>query len=276
MPGFVRVIPGDCYFYRDDEISELKDAFNSMSIKLKEEIELKNKIDENRKQLVLDMAHDLKNPITSALGYSELLLSKNISAEEVTRYSKIIFNNCKRANMLAVSLFEFSRLQSDGFNLNLIEEDICEFVRELIADYLPKIEDKGLLYDFSIPERALLLKFDKSNLYRAISNILDNCIKYNKSGTQIGLNLNQINNTITIIIKDNGCGISKEIIPTILDPFIRVDKARNSETGGTGLGLSIADMIIKKHGGTLEVQSDINKGCKFILELPIILKSDTI
>lgn len=292
----------------NNEIGDLKDAFNVMSKKLKEEIELKNKVDANRRQLILDMAHDLKNPITSAMGYSELIIKDDITNEEVKRYSSIIYNNCKRANMLAAALFEFSHLQSEGFSLDLKQEDICEFMREVIADYIPKIEDRDFVYEFSIPDKEVLVNIDKENLYRAVSNILDNSIKYNKSGTILKINLSynsyqvysdinsnhneqqndndnvlgsnrenddrDINeykkeNYIKILIEDNGIGIPEDMVNEIFSPFVRVDKARNSATGGAGLGLAIANMIVEKHGGTIKLESSEGEGCRFALLLPI-------
>jgi signal transduction histidine kinase len=267
-------------FNVNNEIGDLKDAFNTMSRKLNEEIELKNKADANRRQLILDIAHDLKNPITSAMGYSELLLKEDISKDEIKRYSSIIHNNCKRANMLAVTLFEFSHLQREGFNLNLKQEDICEFMREVIADYIPKIEDSSFVYEFSIPDEKISVNIDNEHLYRAVSNILDNSIEYNKSGTRlqisISANLCKVDNNkndkekyVKITIQDNGVGIPKDMINEIFNPFVRVDKARNSATGGAGLGLAIAKMIVEKHDGNIELESSEGNGCRFVVVLPI-------
>ena len=129
------------------------------------------------------------------------------------------------------------------------------------------MEQKGVLYEFSITEDEVEIQFDRKNLDRALSNILLNSIKYNSPGITISIKLLLDNNVASIIIEDNGVGIPKEFQGNIFEPFVRVDTTRNSRNGGTGLGLAISKAIIEKHGGSITLVQDINKGCKFIIKL---------
>ena len=251
-----------------NEIGQLKDAFNLMAEKIQQETLLKEKSEQNRKRMILDISHDLKNPLTSILGYSEFLLENHdILPEDKDKLLKVINNNSRRANDLIQDLFEYSRVESTEYKLDVRNHDIGEFLRELIAGYVPMMEQNGVQYEFDITEDEVEVPFDRKNLDRALSNIILNSIKYNSPGITINIKLLVADNSAVIIIGDDGVGIAKEFQENIFEPFVRVDAARNSRTGGTGLGLAISKAIIEKHGGNIYLVRDIDKGCKFIIRL---------
>ncbi|WP_055667305.1 sensor histidine kinase [Desnuesiella massiliensis] len=254
----------------ENEFGELRDAFNTMAEKIELERNLKEKSEENRRRLILDISHDLKNPLSSIMGYSDLLTKNpDIEIEERLKYLNVIHSNSVRANNLITDLFEFSKLQSNDFQLKLKSSDICEFIRELIASYIPLIEEKNFIYDFNIPEESFYIAFDEKHLDRALSNIILNSIKYNPQGTKLLIRAIIKEPYFELIIEDDGIGIPEELKEEIFSPFVRVDSARNSKSGGTGLGLAISKSIINKHGGELCLESSSNLGSKFT----IILKS---
>lgn len=253
--------------YSENEFGELKDAFNIMAQKIQDEMMLREKSEESRRRLILDISHDLKNPLSSILGYSNLLLEENMTDDEQKKYLKVINNNSERANELLQDLFDFSKLQSTDFKLTLINSDICEFLRETIAFYIPEFDKNNFDYDFDIAEDSFMIEIDEKHMFRALSNIISNCIKYNPEGTKIRISGKASQNSFIIIIKDNGIGIPASLQSDIFNPFVRVDDSRNSKSGGNGIGLAIAKDIIEKHNGTIELNSDINKGCTFTITL---------
>ncbi len=251
-----------------NEIGQLQDAFNLMAEKIQQERLLKEKAEQNRKRMILDISHDLKNPLTSILGYSEFLLENDdIVPEEKNKLLKVINNNSRRANDLIQDLFEFSRIESTEYKLDMDNCDIGEFLRELIAGYVPMMEQKDVQYEFDITEDEVIISFDRKNLDRALSNIILNSIKYNGPGITISIKLLVKKDTAVIIIEDNGVGIPNDFEGDIFEPFVRVDASRNSKTGGTGLGLAISKSIIEKHGGNIHLAKGLDKGCKFIIKL---------
>ncbi|MBU3110598.1 sensor histidine kinase [Clostridium lacusfryxellense] len=251
-----------------NEIGQLKDAFNLMAEKIQQEKLLKEKAEDNRKRMILDISHDLKNPLTSILGYSEFLLENDdIEIEEKNKLLKVINNNSRRANDLIQDLFEFSRVESTEYKLEIGKHDIGEFLREFIAAYVPMMEQKQIQYEFDVTEDEVEMSFDRKNLDRALSNIILNSIKYNSPGITISIKLLLENDAAIIIIEDDGIGIPIEFQGNIFDPFVRVDTTRNSKSGGTGLGLAISKSIIEKHGGDITLVQNANKGCKFIIKL---------
>lgn len=253
-----------------NEFADLSDAFNVMAMKIETERILKEKSEEQRKRLILDISHDLKNPLASIMGYASYLNKCNdISEENLKKYLSVIESNSIRANNLIQELFQFSKLESTDFTLSLQKQDICEFLRTLIANYIADLEDKGFTYDFHIPEKSIFVDFNSKNLDRAFSNIITNCLKYNPPGTKLLITLTSYKDYVNVAFCDNGIGIDESKLETIFNPFVRVDESRNSKSGGTGLGLAITKSIILKHNGTIKLHSSLNKGCIFNIHIPI-------
>ncbi|WP_315116335.1 HAMP domain-containing sensor histidine kinase [uncultured Clostridium sp.] len=251
-----------------NEFGELGDAFNLMVEKIEEERTLKEKSEENRRRLIMDISHDLKNPLVSIRGYSNLLVNNhNLDDEERIKYLNVIEKNSIRVNDLITDLFELSKFDSIDFQLDLKKENICEFLRELIAVYIPSMEEKNIEYNFLIPEKPIYANFDYYSLDRAIGNLISNSIRYNPPHTKLNIEVEEFENMVKIVVKDDGIGIPKNLSEDIFNPFVRVDTSRNSKSGGTGLGLTITKTIVEKHGGRVYLKSDINKGCKFTIIL---------
>lgn len=254
----------------ENEFGDLRDAFNMMAEEIEKERKLKEKAEENRRNLILDISHDLKNPLSSIMGYSEYILkNQTVPKEEYIKYLETIKQNSQRANNLIQDLFEFSKVESSEFKLNLKSVDICEFLRGSIAGYIPQFEEKEMEYYFDIPEEKIFLIIDEKNLDRALSNLIINAIKYNPNKTKITITAQIIKNQFVITISDDGIGISKHMQERIFEAFVRVDSSRNSQSGGTGLGLAITKKIIEKHGGRVMLTSDVNEGSTFTVTLPI-------
>lgn len=251
------------------EFSELEENFNALASQLEIQTRLKEESENLRRRMILDVSHDLKNPLSSIMGYSELCIGENLSNDKQRRYMEIIYNNSLRANELITDLFELSRIDSPDFKLSLKEVDICEFVREKISDAIPLFEDAEFQGEFNIPETKIIIKIDYKQMDRVFFNLFTNAIKYNPSGTMIAVSLDKEVDKVIIIVADNGIGIEKELEKEIFNPFVRADKSRNSKTGGSGLGLTIVKKIIEAHNGTITLITDKGRGCQFKIILPI-------
>lgn len=246
-----------------NEFGSLAEGFNLMSEAIQTEKLENERLQQERNKLILHISHDLKNPLAAVLGYSEVLSNdKNLSEEEKNEYLSIINKNSKRANKIITDLFEFSLLDSLDYKMNIKTVDINEVLREIVADYIPELESREFIYEFEISEEKNMTQIDDVKFTRAISNLIDNSIKYNEKGTTLTVIAKNINNKTEITIADDGKGINKEVKDKIFDAFVREDKARRSTTGGTGLGLAITKAIIEKHNGTIELMST-NKGTEY-------------
>ncbi len=252
-----------------NEFADLQDTFNEMAEKIETEIDLREQSEAERKRMIMDISHDLKNPLASVAGYAELCLKKpEMLDKNQLDYLQIILKNSKRASGLLNDLFELSKLESPEFSLKLIKTDICEYIRQICGELLPILEQNNFEYNFDIPEKVIDVMLDVGQMNRVIFNLADNLIRYNPEGTNVSVALHEENDKVKILFKDNGIGIPSEVAKNIFNPFVRADDSRNSQTGGTGLGLSIACKIIKAHGGDIVLSTDTNKGCAFIITFP--------
>lgn len=254
-----------------NEFAELQETFNDMAARIEHEMALRKKSENDRRQLILDISHDLKNPLSSVLGYAELCLQKqDLTVDEQKTYLNVIYNNSQRANLLLNELFELSKMDSPEFTLKLDKADICEYLRQVCGELLPALERAGFLYEFDIPENSLYAMIDMGRLSRVFQNLSDNAVRYNKKGTKISVSLSQLEGNAVILFRDDGCGMPKQLIEDIFKPFVRADSSRSYDSGGSGLGLSIAKKIAQAHGGDLTLSADVNEGCTFKITLPLI------
>jgi len=255
-----------------NEFAELQDTFNTMADQIQYEMELRKQSEENRKQLVLDISHDLKNPLASILGYAELCRNKpDLSNEERDAYLRIVCENGLRANHLITNLFELSKMESSEFVLDKTTLDICEYMREQMGALVPLLDKAGFSYAFDIPEEEGFVKIDTKQMNRVLQNLVANTLQYNPRGTNVNVQVMKSENEVLIRLKDNGVGIAKEMVQDIFKPFVREDRSRNSQTGGTGLGLAIVEKIISAHGGAIELKTEKGQGCEFIIRLPRVI-----
>jgi len=254
-----------------NEFGELESIFNQMAEKIEQEMSLRVQSEENRKKLVLDISHDLKNPLASIVGYAEFCKNNlEFSKEDLHQYIEIIYDNSLRANHLINDLFELSKMESTEYTIHKTKVEICEYMRKQISCFISTLDKFGFFYEFRIPEKEIFLEIDQKQMERVLQNLVDNAVKYNPKGTKITINLIEKGNEVVIIFKDNGIGMSQVIAKDIFQPFVRGSIARNYETGGTGLGLAIVEKILKKHGGSIYLETRENCGCTFVIAIPKI------
>ena len=251
-----------------NEFKELQDTFNDMADRIERETELREQSEVERKKLILDVSHDLKNPLASVVGFTELCLKQEDLAEPLKGYLEVIDKNSRRANTLLNELFELSRLESPSFTMRMERLDVCEFLRQALGEILPALEHAGFGYEFDIPDEPVYAMVDRERMNRLVFNLADNSIRYNPAGTSISVRLTSMDGWIRLSFCDDGVGIPEAVAHDIFKPFVRADDVRNSGTGGAGLGLSIAQKIAEAHGGTLSLDRTHAPGCAFILELP--------
>lgn len=251
------------------EINRLKEVMKHLAWELNSKDEIQKNEEAKRMLLVSEISHDLKNPLASVQGYSEMLCKGGVSVQRKQKeYAQMIHSNAVRANELLQSLFTYSKLGSAGYIPELKKVDICEYTRLIFAEYIPKLEEAGVKYKLNIPEEEIYVNLDKDLFRRVYDNLIDNSIKYNNSGTTIKISICQ-SELVELQISDDGIGIEDKHISQIFDPFFRVDgDVRNSQKGGSGLGLAIVKQIVMLHNGHIEYLHEQKSGCGFRITLP--------
>lgn len=253
-----------------DELGQLTSTYKSMAERLKKQIEKEKVYEEERKRLVSNISHDLRTPLTSIVGYSESLDNKVFeNEEEQKKYISIIHKKAVYMDRLLSELTEFSKIESGVIESNKEKLDIAELAREILIEYLPIVEAEGIELNVEIHEDTGKINIDKNMMSRAIRNVIDNAVKYGKSGGRIDFFLYLYpEKSVCIEIKDYGQGIDEKDMPHVFERFYRAGKGRTSKEGGMGLGLAIADEIVKLHGGIIKAERSKEKGITFKLILP--------
>ncbi|MDD6291948.1 MAG: ATP-binding protein [Lachnospiraceae bacterium] len=219
----------------------------------REREEAQKEFDRKRNLMLSDIAHDLRTPMTTVSGYAKALSDGMVTdPERRQEYLESIQNKSVRMNDLINLLFEYVKLDSDGFTLDRKELDLCELLRENAALVYSEVESAGMELEVEIPEAKALVSADAVQLSRVVTNLLTNAMRHNGSGTKIGLFMIRELDRIYILVADSGSFISDELQQKLFEPFARGDDSRGS-SGGSGLGLSIAKKIVQMHGWDLKL-----------------------
>lgn len=236
----------------------------------KRQEELRLQYERARNLMLSDIAHDLRTPITTIAGYSKALNDGMVTSEEKRKeYLEAIENKSERISDLITLLFEYVRLESDNFSLRKTKLDLTELLRENAALLYADIEEKGMEFEIDIPEEPCMVMMDHLQFSRVITNLINNALKHNESGTQIVLQMKKKQDEVEISLTDNGALIAPLIADHIFEPFVVADASRESK-GGSGLGLSIAKKIVEMHGGSIRLEQDYEDVKKsFIINIRI-------
>jgi histidine kinase len=253
----------------NDELGELSDAFDQMRIKLKESNILKEKYEENRKNLISNISHDLKTPMMSIKGYIQGIKDGVADTpEKINKYIDTIYEKAKTMEVLINELFLFSRLDLQKEEFHFQKIDIIDFLEDCVEDLDFDLKKIGGAIFFHHDIEHAYVNADIQKLKRVVLNIIDNAVKYqSEQPIRIHICAMQNDDKIIIEIQDNGRGISKEHLPFIFNRFYRGDPSRNTQISGTGLGLAISKQIIEQHGGEMWVESIEHQGTRLFFSL---------
>ncbi len=212
-----------------------------------EEKQIKEEYEAKRSQLLADIAHDLKTPITTIHGYSMALADGMVEEEKQEEYLRAIENKSKRLSEMIYLLFDYVKIDTQGFTLKKEKTDLAELLRECVSGLYADVEEKNMELEVGIPDEKIQVELDQVQFMRVIQNLITNGIKHNEEGTRIGIFLEEKEDHLLVSVSDNGGKIPEEQIEYLFDPFVMGDESRNSK-GGSGLGLSIAKKILSMHG----------------------------
>lgn len=252
-------------FESRNEFDEIKDAFNSMAEKLETAEKIKKNAENERVLLFANMAHDLKTPITSIIGFSKALSDGIITDDKKKdEYLTTINSKAVKMNDLIDRLFEYVKLESADNILHKENCDVAEILRNCLADVYAEYEDKKIQLEIQIPEIPVIKKVDKIELSRVYTNLLNNVLKHNTSGINV---LVKMDENGKVLIADSGEPLPAEVQDSLFVPFVSGDKSRQSKNG-SGLGLALAYKIMKKHSGDLRLITKVEGYTKgFLAEI---------
>lgn len=242
-----------------EEIQELGRSFDAMARQLAESQAETRRLEEQRIKMLTDLSHDLKTPITVISGYISAVRDGKVSEEDLPQYLEIIGKKADALTELINSFYEYSKTEHPDFRLEPVETDLCEFLREYLADKFNEIDLAGFSLEVDIPETLRLpCRLDPFQMRRALDNILGNSLRHNRLGTRIRVSLIQTGSAVLLRLADNGNGIPEALRKDLFTPFTVGDQSRSK--GGSGLGLAISRKIIEAHGWTLRLSPETGAG----------------
>jgi signal transduction histidine kinase len=253
----------------DDEFSIMAASLNKMVGDLKELMDKEREAERTKNELITNIAHDLRTPLTSITGYLELLSGETkLDLEVQKKYIGIAYVKTKRLEKLIEDLFGFTKLNYGKMSMHVGKVDVMKLLSQLLEEFYPSFVDKNLSYELQSNVPAMIISADGNLLARLFDNLINNAIKYGADGKRILVKVNGNEEQVTISVVNYGYVIPTEELPLIFNKFYRVEQSRSTDTGGTGLGLAIAKNIVDVHGGVIDVTSDLS-GTVFTVKLKV-------
>lgn len=227
------------------------------------------RVEQVRKDFVANVSHELRTPLTALIGSIEVLLDGAYqNADECRKFLEIMDKQLRNTQNLVTDMLALAAVEDTRTPFRRQNVELRDFINDILAVFEPLAEKKRQILRVIVPTPTVILSVDQRQLSDAISNLLDNAIKYTDENGRIELICELKGTGIQITVKDNGTGIPKDQLSRIFERFYRVDKSRSREMGGTGLGLAIAKHAVENHGGTIKVESRLGEGTEFTIFLP--------
>ena len=253
----------------DDEFADMAENLNNMVEELRQLMDKERESERTKNELITNVAHDLRTPRTSIIGYLELLSGPvKLNEEMQKKYLDITYKKSKRLQKLIEDLFGFTKLNYGKISMKVSKVDIVKLLSQMLEEFYPNFMEKNLAYELQSNVTAKVITADGNLLARLFDNLINNAIKYGSEGKKIIVKVDATDTVVTVSVTNFGYVIPKEELPLLFEKFYRVEQSRSVNTGGTGLGLAIAKNIVDMHGGTIGVTSDLN-GTVFTVKLKV-------
>lgn len=271
--GIERIKTGDfetkISIIKENVLGELAQVVNDIGDEIQELMEKERETEKTKRELITSVAHDIRTPLTSVIGYLELLKQQDLKIETREKYHCIVYDKAKRLQTLVGDLFDYIRYDKDSFVVSKRDIELNQFIEQMLDEFYPSFQQKDLECKVELSKEPIPLYADGELLYRAFGNLMSNAIRYGSDGKLILVKTEVKEKMAIVSITNFGNIIPKMELDKIFHKFYRVEQSRSTATGGTGLGLAITKNIISLHSGTIQVKSD-QFGTSFQVCLPLV------
>ncbi len=240
------------------ELVQIAKSVNEMAEAIEENVGGLQKVADARKQFIDSFAHEMKTPLTSIMGFADILrIQRNLKDKQRVEYASIILEEAKRLRSLSGKLLQLAT--ADKVLLELAPTDMRELFRDINIAILPMIVNQGMKLEVTC-EEGIVLNIDRELIKSLVYNLIDNAVKASEAGGEIRVDCSRNGEHTVISVMDFGMGMKPEDVKRVTEPFYMVDKSRARKAGGAGLGLSLCSEIAKQHGAKLKITSEAGKG----------------
>ena len=247
-------------------VSPLAYEINEIVVSYESRLSIVRQTEEINRQLMTSLSHDVRTPLTTLIGYLDAAYKGLVTGKDRDDYIEIARRKAHDLKEYIDVLFDWFKLNSDEFALEIQSVEAAELTRNILIDWIPIFEDKQVDYDIDIPEQPVRVRLDTDSYMRIINNLIQNVIAHSHAD-KIKISLSKQGNNLRLLLADNGVGIEKEDLKHIFERLYKCDKGRSEK--GSGLGLSIVHQLVEKMGGSITVESFPGKGTEFMLLFPL-------
>ena len=265
---FDRSVRFDNTAQNNDEVDELGLQFNTMAEKINQQIDELRRMDGMRREMVANVSHDLRTPLTTMRGYLETLLLKNddLSKTDQKQYLQTALLHSQRLGHLVEELFELAKLDSCESVVYSESFSMGELVQDVAQSFQLRAEQKSIRLDVNINQQVPVVYGDIGMMQRVLENLLENGLRHTPNGGRVSINVDFDSTNVVVRVADNGCGIPPQDVSRIFERFYQQDK-NASDSHSAGLGLAIVKRILELHGSVIKVRSELDHGTTFSFEL---------
>ncbi|KJK22496.1 histidine kinase [Burkholderiaceae bacterium 16] len=252
-----------------DEIDRLSAAFQEMSERIVTLLAQLSQVDQQRRELLANVSHDLRTPLASMQGYLEMLLirSDELSAEERDRYLQVAAKHCERLGKLVQDLFDLSKLEAREVQPQIETFPLAELAQDVVQKFALAAQKRELALIARCRADCPPVRADIGMIERVLENLIENAMRYTPAGGEISVDVAPVGERVELKVRDTGKGIGDDELHDIFNRYFRVDRGEFGNTGNAGLGLAISRRIVELHGGEIRVESELGRGTTFTVDL---------
>ena len=244
-------------------------SINALVDSTRASIEEERKIEQSKDELITNVSHDIRTPLTSIIGYLGLIEDRQFQNQtELLKYTHTAYVKSKQMKVLVNDLFEYTKVRQTTTPMNKSTFDMAQMLEQLAASFELEAQKKNMEIVVKAEPDPLMMEADTEKLGRVFNNLIANALKYGFGGKHIYLQANKLGNEVVVKVANDGPQIPNDSLNQLFDRFYRVEESRSQETGGTGLGLAIAQSIVALHGGYIYVDSNADL-TSFVMHLPL-------
>lgn len=252
-----------------EDIGQVVESINVLVDSTIEAMEEERRIEQSKDELITNVSHDIRTPLTSIIGYLGLVEEERyLSVDEMKKYVHTAYEKSKQMKALVDDLFEYTTVRQTTTPLDYVTFDMIQLLEQLAIDFELEAKEANMEIQVVSSVSHLMMRADTEKIVRVFNNLITNAIKYGKGGTQIRIQVEKKGDHAVVSVKNNGENLPEEAIDQLFERFYRAETSRSQETAGTGLGLAIAQSIVELHGGNITAQVD-NGWTDFTIILPI-------